>query len=232
MLRRSRLPEPWREMIAALRSSIYGRHRELTSRRRDMSDNSTNGVSKRIVPSKFAHAVLRTNKFKQMVDWYKTVLLADIVFENQMLAFMTYDDEHHRLAIAAFPGIEDRAPRSAGLDHLAYTYANLGDLVATYERLKAAGITPVVPINHGLTTSMYYRDPDGNKVELQIDNFDSVEELKGFFRGNDFSKNPIGVSFDPDELARQYHAGVPEAELKKYRPEAGLDPNVMRNLAH
>jgi catechol 2,3-dioxygenase-like lactoylglutathione lyase family enzyme len=199
---------------------------------RDMSGNSTNGGSKRIVPSKFAHAVLRTNKFQQMVDWYKTVLLADIVFENQMLAFMTYDDEHHRLAIAAFPGIEDRAPRSAGLDHLAYTYANLGDLVATYERLKAAGITPVVPINHGLTTSMYYRDPDGNKVELQIDNFDSVEELKGFFRGNDFSKNPIGVSFDPDELARQFHAGVPEAELKKYRPEAGLDPNVMRNLAH
>jgi catechol 2,3-dioxygenase-like lactoylglutathione lyase family enzyme len=196
-----------------------------------MSGNSTNGGSKRIVPSKFAHAVLRTNKFKEMVEWYKTVLQADIVFENQMLAFMTYDDEHHRLAIAGFPGIVDRAPHSAGLDHLAYTYAGLGDLIATYERLKAAGITPLVPINHGLTTSMYYRDPDGNKVELQIDNFDSIEELKGFFRSNDFSKNPIGVSFDPDELARQYHAGVPEAELKKYRPEAGLDPNAMRNMA-
>ena len=196
-----------------------------------MSGNSTNGGSKRIVPSKFAHAVLRTNKFKEMVQWYKTVLQADIVFENQMLAFMTYDDEHHRLAIAGFPGVVDRAPHSAGLDHLAYTYANLGDLIATYERLKAAGITPLVPINHGLTTSMYYRDPDGNKVELQIDNFDSIEELKGFFRSNDFSKNPIGVSFDPDELARQYHAGVPEAELKKYRPEAGLDPNAMRNMA-
>jgi len=195
-----------------------------------MNDNSTNGESRRIVPSKFAHAVLRTNKFKQMVDWYKTVLLANVVFENEMLAFMTYDDEHHRLAIAAFPGIVDRAPHSAGLDHLAYTYSSLGDLVATYERLKAAGITPAVPINHGLTLSMYYRDPDGNKVELQIDNFETMEQMKGFFRSNDFSKNPIGVSFDPDELARQYHAGVPEAKLRKYRPENGLDPNVMRNM--
>jgi catechol 2,3-dioxygenase-like lactoylglutathione lyase family enzyme len=221
---------PHREAIAALRSSIYGRHSDAHSRRRNMSGKSTNGGSKGIVPSKFAHAVLRTNKFKQMVDWYQTVLLADIVFENEMLAFMTYDDEHHRLAIAAFPGITDRAPHSAGLDHLAYTYASLGDLVATYERLKAAGITPAVPINHGLTLSMYYRDPDGNKVELQIDNFETVEELKGFFRSNDFSKNPIGVSFDPDELARQYHAGVPEAELRKYHPEAGLDPNVLRNM--
>ena len=137
-----------------------------------MSGNSTNGEVKRIVPSKFAHAVLRTNKFKEMVQWYKTVLEAEVVFENQMLAFMTYDDEHHRLAIAGFPGVVDRAPHSAGLDHLAYTYASLGDLVATYERLKAVGITPLVPINHGLTLSMYYRDPDGNKVELQIDNFE------------------------------------------------------------
>ena len=195
-----------------------------------MSGNSTNGGSKRIVPSKFAHAVLRTNKFKQMVEWYKTVLLADTVFENEMLAFMTYDDEHHRLAIAAFPGIEDRAPRSAGLDHLAYTYASLGDLVVTYERLKAAGITPVVPINHGLTTSMYYRDPDGNRVELQIDNFDSVEELKGFFQSDAMQKNPIGVSFNPDELARDFHAGVPESDLKRYDVTKGLDPETMRRL--
>jgi catechol 2,3-dioxygenase-like lactoylglutathione lyase family enzyme len=195
-----------------------------------MSGNSTNGDSKRIVPGKFAHAVLRTNKFRQMVDWYKTVLLADVVFENEMLAFMTYDDEHHRLAIAAFPGTVDRAPHSAGLDHLAYTYSSLGDLVATYERLKAAGITPAVPINHGLTISMYYRDPDGNKVELQIDNFETMEQMKGFFRSNDFSKNPIGVSFNPDELARQYHAGVPEAEIRKYRPESGLDKNALRDI--
>jgi catechol 2,3-dioxygenase-like lactoylglutathione lyase family enzyme len=196
-----------------------------------MSDNAGNGTTKKIVPAKFAHAVLRTNKFKQMVDWYKTVLQAKIVFENQMLAFMTYDDEHHRVAIAALPGIQDRAPRSAGLDHLAYTYSSLGDLVATYERLKAVGITPVVPINHGVTLSMYYRDPDGNKVELQIENFATVEEQNRFLRSPDFSKNPIGVSFDPDELARQYHAGVPESELKKYRPERGFDPSVMSNLA-
>lgn len=196
-----------------------------------MAGNSTNGEAKKIVPIRFAHAVLRTNKFRQMVDWYKTVLEAKVVFENEMLAFMTYDDEHHRIAIAGLPGIVDRAPHAAGLDHLAYTYSSLGDLVATYERLKAAGITPVVPINHGLTLSMYYRDPDGNKVELQIDNCETAEQMKNFFKSNDFAKNPIGVSFDPDELARQFHAGVPETELRKYRPEKGLDPNVMRNMA-
>lgn len=186
---------------------------------------------RRIVPSKFAHAVLRTNKLAAMVEWYKTVLQAEIVAESKILAFMTYDDEHHRLAIAAIPGLVDRAPHSVGLDHLAYTYANLGELVATYERLKAACILPVVTINHGPTTSMYYRDPDGNKVELQIDNFDTVEELKGFFRSGEFTRNQFGVNFDADELARKYHAGVPESELKKYVPAGPPDQSTMARMA-
>jgi catechol 2,3-dioxygenase-like lactoylglutathione lyase family enzyme len=191
--------------------------------------NDSNG-GRRVAPAKFAHAVLATKQFQPMVEWYCTVLSAEVVHQNAMLAFLTYDDEHHRIAIAAMPGLADKARHSVGLDHLAYTYANLGDLVFTYERLKRAGIMPAVTINHGPTTSMYYRDPDGNRVELQIDNFDTVEELKGFFQSDAMAQNPIGVNFNPDELARDYHAGVPEAELKKYHAEKGLDPETMRRL--
>jgi hypothetical protein len=43
-------------------------------------------------------------------------------------------------------------------------------------------------------------------------------------------KNPIGVSFNPDELARDYHAGVPESELKKYDAARRLDPETMRQF--
>ncbi len=195
-----------------------------------MSPKPRSDGSRRVAPAKFAHAVLRTNKFKEMVHFYTTVLEAEVVMSTEMLAFMTYDDEHHRIAIAAVPGLVDRDRKSVGLDHLAYTYANLGDLVFTYERLKQAGITPQVTINHGPTTSMYYRDPDGNRVELQIDNFDDVEKLKGFFTSVDFKKNPIGVNFDADELARRFHEGVPEAELIRYDATKGLDPDTLRRL--
>jgi catechol 2,3-dioxygenase-like lactoylglutathione lyase family enzyme len=187
-------------------------------------------AAKIIAPAKFAHAVLRTTRFKEMIDWYRTVLGAKIMYENQFLAFMTYDDEHHRIAIAGFPGIAERQPRSAGLDHLAYTYANIGDLVATYERLKGAGITPVVTINHGITTSMYYRDPDGNKVELQIDNYDNADATQEFFSTEAFAKNPIGVDFDPDDLTRRYHAGEPVAELTKYDTKQGFNIGALKRL--
>jgi len=186
--------------------------------------------NRRVVPAKFAHAVLATKQFQPMLDWYTTVLQAEIAHSNGMLAFITYDDEHHRIAIAAVPGLEDKPCHSVGLDHLAYTYANLGDLIYTYERLKRAGITPVATINHGPTTSLYYRDPDGNRVELQVDNFDTTEELKEFFHTDAFQKNPIGVNFNADQLARDFHAGVPESDLKKYDATKGLDPETMRRL--
>ena len=67
--------------------------------------------SEKIAPAKFAHAVLRTTRFKEMIDWYRTVLNAKIAYENNFLVFMTYDDEHHRIAIAAFPGSDVRRIR-------------------------------------------------------------------------------------------------------------------------
>jgi len=74
-----------------------------------------------------------------------------------------------------------RDPDAVGTDHVAYSYNNLGELLSTYRRLKAAGIAPHRPINHGVTTSMYYRDLDNNRVELQIDNFATPAELDGYF---------------------------------------------------
>jgi hypothetical protein len=48
---------------------------------------------------------------------------------------------------------------------------------------------------------------------------------------NQLGKNPIGMSFDPDELARKYHAGVPESELRRYEPDSGkFDPAVLRRM--
>jgi catechol-2,3-dioxygenase len=166
-----------------------------------------------IKPIRFAHAVFRTGRIEEMKAWYETVLGAHVVHANPMIAFLTYDDEHHRIALVSTPGAPDRPAGASGLEHIAYTYATLPDLIATYERLKAAGITPYWTINHGPTTSMYYRDPDGNQIELQVDNFPSVEALHAWFRSGAFAENPIGVSFDPDELARKVKAGVPVEEL-------------------
>ena len=167
-----------------------------------------------IRPEKFAHVVIRTNRFKETIDWYRTVLHAWPAFENDFVAFITYDDEHHRLAFVNMPDAPDPAPGASGVDHFAYTYATLGDLVHTYERLKGEGITPAWTINHGPTTSLYYEDPNGIRVELQIDNFESVEALHEWFRTPAFARNPVGVEFDPDVLAARYREGLTREDLQ------------------
>jgi hypothetical protein len=73
-------------------------------------------------------------------------------------------------------------------------------------------ITPYWCINTG-NLSFYYRDPDANQVELQIDVFDSPAAVDEWFSGSDFGINPIGVKFDADELIRRFDAGEPEAML-------------------
>jgi hypothetical protein len=116
------------------------------------------------------------------------------------------DDEHHRLALINIPGLGVRDPDAVGTDHVVYSYNNLGELLSTYRRLKAAGILPHRPINHGVTTSMYYRDPDNNRVELQIDNFATPAELDGYFHSTALAENPVGVTCDPEELCRRYES--------------------------
>jgi catechol-2,3-dioxygenase len=168
--------------------------------------------SKAVSPSLFAHFVLRTADREPLKKWYQSVLNARLVFENEYISFITYDDEHHRVAFVQIPGLKKAPDDSWGLAHVAYTFADLGELLSTYRRLKAEGIVPVRTINHGPTVSMYYKDPDGNQVELQVDAF-SKADAAAYFHTAPFTENPIGVLFDADRMLADYEAGVPEADL-------------------
>ena len=166
---------------------------------------------------KFAHAVLMTNRRDAMRDWYCAVLDAHVVYEDPMICFITYDEEHHRLAFLSPPPgqpFAERAPHSAGLMHTAYTFSDLGGLLARYESLNARGIEPRVPIQHGVTTSLYYRDPDGQFVEMQVDNFASAEDANDYMRGSEFAADPVGPVYDPALMLADFKRGVPAATLQ------------------
>jgi catechol-2,3-dioxygenase len=168
-----------------------------------------------VKPAYFAHFVVRVRDLERSIAWYQTALGMEIVHRNPMIAFMTYDEEHHRLALAQTPVEETAPPGCVGVDHVAYSFGELGELLAHYVRLKEVGIKPVWPINHGPTTSLYYEDPDGNRIEFQVDNFDNEAELKGWMSSEAFKENPIGVQFDPDKLVARYEQGDPIEELVK-----------------
>lgn len=104
-------------------------------------------------------------------------------------------------------------PLGAGLDHVAFTYGSLADLATAYRQRRARGLVPYWSVNHGITASLYYVDPDGNKVEFQVDAFASPEEQTAFMLSPQFAENPIGVDFEPEALFAEVDAGVPESVL-------------------
>ena len=178
----------------------------------------------RIAPVRLSHVVRRTARLDEMADWYRTVLEAEVVFANEALAFLTYDEEHHRIAIAAVPGLSDRAELAAGTDHIAFTYEDLDALIQTYRRLKAADITPFWAIHHGPTMSMYYKDPDGNQMEFQVECFESTDEANDFMSSPAFASNPIGVEYDPEELLAQKESGVPLSQFLVRQEHEPISP--------
>jgi catechol-2,3-dioxygenase len=175
------------------------------------------------------HVVYRTRRFDEMIRWYETVFDARVQYQNPVLAFLTYDDEHHRVALINMAMVQPEAPETdsrgiIGVDHVAYTYGSVDDLLENYAQLKEKGILPYWCIHHGVTMSMYYADPDGNQMELQVDAFETSEAANEYMTGPHFSANPIGVEYDPDEVLAQLRAGTPGSAFLKRQADLPVSP--------
>ena len=75
-------------------------------------------------PQMFAHVVYRTRRFDEMLRWYTAVFGAQVVAQNPAIAFLTYDDEHHRFALVNLDvlrpdGTEKDRKGLIGIDHVA-----------------------------------------------------------------------------------------------------------------
>jgi catechol-2,3-dioxygenase len=72
-----------------------------------------------IAPNRLAHVVLRTaagEQFQKMKKFYVDFLGGHVEMETEMLAFLRYDEEHHRIALVGLPGIGARDRSTPGLE--------------------------------------------------------------------------------------------------------------------
>ena len=181
-----------------------------------------------IIPPKLHHATFLTLKLDEMVRWYGLVCGLYPVHYAESAAWLTNDEANHRIALIAHPAVHRPVdkPTSAGLHHTAFEYGSFGQWLDNYERLRAHGITPFMCLDHGITMSMYYADPEGNGVEIQFDAFgDWAVSKEWIWASREFAENPIGEWFDPDKLVEARAQGVSQDEIHegaragKYRPE-------------
>ena len=185
-----------------------------------ISDNaSTDDIGDDIpTPRWISHAVFKSKHVEEMIEWYKTLFNAYVVNENPgQITFMTWDDEHHRVAFQHCRDFEDQSENTVGLSHLAFSYNTVADVMRVYGHAKAGGVVPEGACNHGNTTSLYYLDPDGNTIEIFTDNFDTGQECIDYKINVQF-KPGFGTHadavFEPEKMLALVKSGLPETTLR------------------
>jgi 2-polyprenyl-6-methoxyphenol hydroxylase-like FAD-dependent oxidoreductase/catechol 2,3-dioxygenase-like lactoylglutathione lyase family enzyme len=182
---------------------------------------------KGVIHPKFHHVNLKTTRLQEMVDWYATLIGTEVTFQHEQGAWISNDKANHRIALLAFPGFVDDPEKETrtGLHHTAFEYDSFEDLNTSYLRLRQAGIVPDFCLDHGMTLSYYYRDPDGNRVELQVDCFADWAESTAWMRESpQFHNDPIGKFVDPDRVAAAVADGATFEQIHARAMAGELEP--------
>ena len=82
-----------------------------------------------------------------------------------------------------------------------------------------------------MTISLYYRDPEGNFVELQSDVFGDWAKSGEFMRTSaDFAANPIGTFFDPGRVYAALKSGTDFKTLQRSMRAGDYQPNKIPEI--
>ena len=163
-----------------------------------------------VIHPAFHHVNLKTTRLEKMIDFYRTLVGAEVIFQDQVGAWLSNDGANHRVALLAFPNFVDDPDKDTrtGMHHSAFEYASFEDLNESYLRLKDSGITPALCLDHGMTLSYYYADPDGNNC------FGDWKKSAEWMRTYEqFKANPIGQFVDPELVAADHANGMSFAEI-------------------
>ena len=129
-------------------------------------------------PKRVGHLVLNVRDQGASAKFYTEALGFEIAVERPGFGvFLTCGTAHHDLAL--FQAAEDAAPvtpGALGLNHMASQVEDFDALTRYYHRLADYGVEIDRATDHGMTKSIYFRDPDGNGIELFCDTKATDEE--------------------------------------------------------
>jgi catechol 2,3-dioxygenase len=127
-----------------------------------------------IRPERIAHVVIKVRDLERSRKFYTEVLGMQFMKEIPELKIAFFSNngrDHHEIALLEV-GPQAEAPRAneLGLLHIAFRLRSEEELRAAYQELKARGVPVSFTVNHGITKSVYFRDPDGYELEVYCDN--------------------------------------------------------------
>jgi catechol 2,3-dioxygenase len=124
------------------------------------------------------YIVIRVSDLDAGMAFYRDKLGMEVTsYRPGQGVFLSFGSQHHDIALFQDDGtgahgalvLVHIALRIPGDDH---------DLRTAYDQLKASGVAVDNVTNHGMTHSVYFRDPDGNKLEVYADVYPADEGME------------------------------------------------------
>jgi catechol 2,3-dioxygenase len=127
-----------------------------------------------IRPERIAHVVLKVRDLERSKKFYTEVLGMDVMSEISMprILFLANNRrDHHEIGLLEIGPQAPTPPANAvGLVHVAFRLRSEAELRAAHKELKEKEVPISFTVNHGITKSVYFFDPDGHELEVYCDN--------------------------------------------------------------
>ncbi|WFE75164.1 VOC family protein [Roseinatronobacter sp. S2] len=117
------------------------------------------------------HVHLKVADLDRAVEFYRLLGFDVTQRYGTQAAFMGADGYHHHIGLNTWhsAGAAPAPSGHAGLYHLAVLYPDRVSLAQALRRVVQAGVQLDGAADHGVSEALYFRDPDGNGVEIYVD---------------------------------------------------------------
>ena len=110
------------------------------------------------------------------------------------MTFFTLDNHHDLAIIEVGRGAPSPDPRATGLAHVSFTIGDSREYFGSMRcHLDSAKIDILYAAERSFTTSLHVQDPDGNDVELYIDNPTTTRPRRGPARAPTAAAGAVGI---------------------------------------
>ncbi len=122
--------------------------------------------------TRIGHVHLKVSDLDRAVRFYRDVLGFELQqYYGNQAAFLSAGGYHHHIGLNTWEsqGGPPPAPGTTGLYHLAILLPNRRELARTFKRVLENGVRIDGASDHGVSEAIYFRDPDGNGIEIYRD---------------------------------------------------------------